>query len=270
MQARRYCYTLNNYTKEEYDELIKLKCDYQIIGKEKGEKGTKHLQGYVEFAGCKRLETLKKINNRIHWEKCLGNQKSNIEYCKKEGNFVTTGAPKIQGKRTDLENAVDLLKEGKDINDIIDEIPSMLRYDKNMERYKMRQNNKPRDFASEVHVLIGEPGSGKTREVHENNKDVWVLPEATSSQWFDGYTGQEVVLIDDFKGNIRYNFLLQLLDRYPMTVNTKGGFTNWRPKKIYITSNYEPEEWYNDIKALRRRFTEVRHKCAGNTMPHTK
>ena len=34
------------------------------------EKKISHLKGYVEFKNQKVLEVLKKINSKIHWEKC--------------------------------------------------------------------------------------------------------------------------------------------------------------------------------------------------------
>ena len=60
-----------------------------IIGKEIGEQGTPHLQGYVEFKDKLRITALKKINNRAHWEKCKGSKDSNLKYCGKDNNYVT-------------------------------------------------------------------------------------------------------------------------------------------------------------------------------------
>lgn len=87
-RARRYCFTLNNYTNEEIDTLTHLFDEY-VIGKETGDEGTPHLQGYVEFKNARSILELKKINNRIHWEKAQGSKEDNIKYCTKEGNFVT-------------------------------------------------------------------------------------------------------------------------------------------------------------------------------------
>lgn len=50
------------------------------------------------------------------------------------------------------------------------------------------------------------------------------------------------------------------MDRYPIGVEKKGGFTWWNPSKIFITTNYHPKEWYDiknrqeSYKALIRRF----------------
>lgn len=87
-QFRHVCFTLNNYTEEEYKQLIEMECKYLVIGKEVGEEGTPHLQGYIEFKTPKRFSTLKNINQRIHWEERRGTAKQASEYCKKEGNFI--------------------------------------------------------------------------------------------------------------------------------------------------------------------------------------
>jgi len=49
-QFRNFVFTLNNYSEEEHETL--LKCDsfkYIIIGREIGDSGTPHLQGYAEL-----------------------------------------------------------------------------------------------------------------------------------------------------------------------------------------------------------------------------
>jgi len=91
-RARRWCFTLNNYSEEEFGTLntyFSTKSLY-IIGKEVGEsKNTPHLQGYAEFKSPMRLDSLKKVNNRMHLENARGNRDENYTYCSKEGNFVS-------------------------------------------------------------------------------------------------------------------------------------------------------------------------------------
>lgn len=88
--AKRWCFTLNNYTEEEICSIVPIvcdKCNIGIIAKECGESGTPHLQGYIEFKTKTRPLTHFKTK-RIHWEKCKGNRQSNIDYCSKEGNVI--------------------------------------------------------------------------------------------------------------------------------------------------------------------------------------
>jgi len=118
-----------------------------------------------------------------------------------------------------------------------------------------------RDLTVEVHW--GVAGTGKTRHVYDKHgiENVFTLIADNSACWFDGYEGEDVLLIDDFKGWITYSMLLKLLDIYPVRLPLKGSFTNACWTKVYITSNYEPSSWYRDVdfNALKRRVHKVYH-----------
>lgn len=81
------------------------------------------------------------------------------------------------------------------------------------------------------------------------------------SLWFDGYMGQEVAVFDDFRPWwCRFDYLLRLLDRYPMQVPVKGGFVNWIPEIIIITTQKSIRDTFTgeyrtdeDIRQLERR-----------------
>lgn len=90
-QSRRWCGTLNNYSKEEYDNILTYfkKNSKYIIGKEIGEKKTPHLQIYFENKSPIKFKTLKNLNIRIHWEKAKGSINDNYKYCSKENNYET-------------------------------------------------------------------------------------------------------------------------------------------------------------------------------------
>lgn len=90
--AIKWCFTYNNYTEDDiktiYDVLCS-KCSRFIIGKEIAPNTkTKHLQGYIEFKTKNRPSSLK-LNNKIHWEKCKGTAQQNIDYCKKDGDYIS-------------------------------------------------------------------------------------------------------------------------------------------------------------------------------------
>lgn len=88
-----WCFTLNNYTEENYNNVLselRYLCKMFVVGKEIGsKKNTPHLQGFMIFKTKKRFETIKAIGdefNKMHLEKCR-NIKASIDYCKKEGTY---------------------------------------------------------------------------------------------------------------------------------------------------------------------------------------
>lgn len=90
---KRYCFTLNNYSEKEYNDLLcffKLNSSNKyIIGREIGESGTPHLQCYCNFANKIRFTALKKICDRLHVEVCRGTEVENLKYCAKELNYTS-------------------------------------------------------------------------------------------------------------------------------------------------------------------------------------
>ena len=85
-----WCFTLNNYTIEDCSSIVRTirhKCKKAIVGKEVGESGTPHLQGYFEFKKKGRPLGIFGIN-RIHFEKSKGNAESNDKYCGKDGDIL--------------------------------------------------------------------------------------------------------------------------------------------------------------------------------------
>lgn len=65
------------------------------------------------------------------------------------------------------------------------------------------------------------------------------------AMWWDGYCGQKVVILDDYRPWwCPFSFMLRLLDRYPIQVQVKGGFVNFVPEKIVITTPKNVEDTF--------------------------
>jgi hypothetical protein len=130
----------------------------------------------------------------------------------------------------------------------------------------------PRTTAPTVIWLSGSTGTGKTRFAYDTalkyfEGDIWA--SSNGLQWFDGYEGQRCALFDDFRSKHvttlpgGFAFLLRLLDRYPMRVPIKGGFVNWNPCTIFITTPDAPAVTFvhrnthipEDMEQLHRRIT---------------
>lgn len=113
----RWCFTLNNYTEDEVkhvQELVPDMATFVLYGKETGEEGTPHLQGYIQFNKDLRLSAIKKKLPRAHLEVARGSPEQNIEYCSKDGDVFTKGKlrQRNSGKRNDLELFKEAVKDG--------------------------------------------------------------------------------------------------------------------------------------------------------------
>jgi len=110
-----------------------------------------------------------------------------------------------------------------------------------------------------VEVYWGRTGTGKSRRAWEE-AGAGSYAKDPCTKWWCGYTGQECVVIDEFRGQIGISHLLRWFDRYPVCVETKGSARPLQATRFYITSNQSPEEWYPELDeatrlALRRRLT---------------
>ena len=263
MQVRCVCFTLNNYSEEEYENIVKFEYKYLIIGKEVGEKKeTPHLQGYMEFVDRKYFSELKKLNERIHWESRRGTQLHAINYCKKEEDWKEWGEKKVQGKRNDLIYFKELaLKEG--MRKVVE--TGTYQEIKTCEVY-LKYKEEQRDFKPEVIWIWGESETGKSRMAATYNDAYW----KDDSKWWDGYDKHETVVIDDFTSSqMKFKPLLRLLDRYPLRVESKGATRQMLAKRIIITSIHTPYTIYQDYikfnslrepyKQLLRRIDKIVH-----------
>lgn len=263
-QGKYWCFTLNNYTVEEEKHVGYLATGehvtYIIFGRERGENGTPHLQGYLELTKKRRLGFVKKLDGlaRAHIELRKGTASEAADYCKKEGDYVEEGEiSRGQGHRSDLDEIKRKLDAGASESEIAEQhFGDWCRMRKSFSAYRdLKLPKTCRDVS--VYVLYGDPGTGKTRFVYEEYPDVCILSDPTL-QWFDGYNGEETVLIDDYRGDANASFMLRLLDRYPLRVPVKGGFKPWAVTTLFITSNMSPPFGHGDIAApLKRRIKKV-------------
>lgn len=286
MTSRAYCFTLNNYTEDDIallsviNEKIRFICWGQEIAPE---TGTPHLQGYVEFKTPLRIAGIKKLNvsfARMHLEVRRGTRDEAKAYCAKgdqsKEEFETTGTngPNYglnvayfefgnweaggSGSRNDL---------GVIRNLAITEGMRGVALTGNMQQIKvaeafLKYHEEPRDWLTEVFWFWGPSGSGKSRAARElfANADFFVKND--NSKWWDGYDGHEAVIIDDFRDSWwSLTEMLSLLDRYEKRVETKGGWRQFKPKQIVVTSIHPPSHMYRiadeDSRQLIRRVTRV-------------
>lgn len=263
--AKHWCFTINNPTEDDFpysDEEALEHFDYVCVGKEVGEQGTPHLQGYVVCAKRMRLAPLSKLLPRAHLLVSRGTPQQASDYCKKDGDYREIGVlPKspavLGGDATKLkyELALQKAKDG-----LIEEIPAdlQIRYYNTFKNISKDYATPPPDAEGTTGLWIyGESGCGKSRYVRDTFSDLYSKP---INKWWDSYRGQENVLIEDVDPTHApyMGYLLKIwADRYAFQAECKGHSIMLRPQQIIVTSQYSIEDVWQDNEtrvALRRRF----------------
>lgn len=257
----RWAWTLNNYSEGDLEVVQAWDCAWMVYGKEIAPTtGTPHLQGAVIWKKKKYLTGCKKMHPTARFSPMKGTPEQNLVYCTKEdpsafvkGTIPDGGALGGQAQIDRWAEAKRLAKEGK-IDDIDSEL--YVKYYNTFQRIAKDHMPKPEDATDVTGVWIwGPPGSGKSRKARAEYPNSYYKMQ---NKWWDGYQGEETVILDDLDCKELGHLLKIWTDRYSFICEAKGGALHIRPKKIVITSNYPPDSlvfgWDpNMVQAITRR-----------------
>lgn len=250
-KKRGYIFVWNNYTEDSvriirsYMEQV----EYGIFGYEVGDLcGTPHLQGYVYFKNARGIKGVVKALKGAHVEGAKGDSLSNQKYSSKSGKFEEFGKLPEQGKRNDLIEIRNRILAGERVDNLAMENPMRYHmYGRTMNYIEdIVLRKKSRKWETKGWWLYGPTYTGKSERAFADFDPDTHYNLMDDHGWWDGYTGQETVIINDFRGEIPYNKLLQMLDKYPFNVNRRG-----RPpapflaKLVIFTSSLSMEQVYH-------------------------
>jgi len=280
MHSRRFCFTINfkksdngEPAVDRQNELDRLRAvleehaRYAIIGKEVGEEGTLHLQGYASMRKMYRFKGIKGlVGDRAHIEEAKGDEEQNFNYCSKEQDFIEIGQRQKPGKRNDLVAIAEMVKEGATMQQVADVAPdTYIRNYRGIAAYAALQTQHYEHDTTRGLWLYGAPGVGKShhaRNFSDAQGDVYIKGQ---NKWFDGYAGEDVLLLDDLDTPVLGHYLKIWADKWACTGEIKGGTVKLQHKYIVVTSNYTPATlWPDDEQmqqAVQRRFKMVH--CTG-------
>jgi len=301
--GRYFVFTVNNPNTKcqpyiSFGDIIgeKIGVSYAIWCLEEGKSHTRHLQGYMQLKSKSKLAALRnKLAFTGGWFcSAKGTAQQNIDYISHTGKHsdkpgllegpwsigeCVTG--KGMGSRSDIDDLVNSIKNGKSVKQLCEQhTNTMLKYFSNATKIQQVLNVSVRRWRTELFIYTGVAGSGKSYKAHKDGQEFLnsigkgdeipydvLIPKKGETLWFQDYTGQSVVIFDDFYGSIDIDTMKRLIDEYPVKVNMKNGHGEFLARRVYITSNIGWRNWWasdllsnsNNENAIVRRITGEQH-----------
>lgn len=282
MTAKCWHFTINNPTAGDEQALEAIRDDldghnvrYIIVGLETAPTtGTPHYQGYVQFKSrVSRKVACERLGNRANVLIARGTAEDNQKYCSKDGNWAEAGEPQFAGERTDLTEVKEMVEKGVHIGKIM-KMTNTLQASSYAEKYA-KYHAPRRTWKTWAAWIWGPSGCGKTNfkakdmylSVKEKRPEIrYFIKKVSTGKWWDGYDGQEFVVIDDVRkgwAGSGYSFMdiLGYCGEEELMVEIKGGVIPFVAKWVVFTSVKPPWEEMKDpaedIQQLKRRLERV-------------
>lgn len=217
--------------------------------------GRFHLHAYLAFDRGIRQGTLRKLLPGAHLIAC----RSNLDalrlkrYVLAKHPFYASGtdlSSRGQGTRTDIVEFRDAIIAGSNDLELLMKFPNQFfRY------YKVityiRTLLPPRDpHPVTVEVWWGITGSGKSwTALTTDPRNSFVLRPRNTGTWFDGYVGQRILIIDEFRANLPFELFKMITDPagFDLTMDAKFGSARCNWEIVLVISNYPINLWYRGV-----------------------
>lgn len=265
--------------------------------------GTPHVHAIFKFNGqitdCERWRRRSGLM-RACVEPIRGSWDQAVEYIRKEGNDAE-GNPRVahrddwgedvwfekldnvphQGKRSDIDPIAEALADGATPADIAKQFPVQhIKYHRGIEaNFACRQVHRRLDGMPRVLTLFGVSGSGKSRAAHLVCGETSRMVKCPSTgAWWDGYQEEDMIVLEEFRGQLTKAAFFRLVDRYSAPLQVKGAVKKCQAKTFVVCSPVHPSNWWTwdgvtqegdgDLESqLRRRLTENPESMIVNCSP---
>lgn len=276
-QSRKWALTINNpldvnMTHEAIIEILqRFSLIYYCLADEIATTGTYHTHIFMYSESPIRFSTIKNRFLVAHIEKAYGSAVENREYILKGGRWENTQKAETSVPDTFVEwgelpaekeeeapemyKLIKALREGKDTMEVIDENPNLAFRIRDIEL--LRQTILEEKFSGEnrkleVSYLYGASGSGKTRSIYQDHdpKTICRITDygGKNGVRFDAYHAHDILVFEEFHGEIPISAMLNFLDIYPLTLPARYSDRVACFTKVYLTSNIALEEQYHDVQ----------------------
>lgn len=275
-QSHRFWFCVLNHPEnvfgniEPYDMIIETSKLWQTkdsrgcaINYEISDTKTPHMHIVLYDSSKCRFSAIKKIFPTIHIEPMFGTKADAFEYINKTGRFEEKSHTLIiqpqyfgniktnsQGARNDIHGIEELIEAGYTPNQIMDMNFHYRKFEKMIRSafFSKRSKTIPSKRDVTVYWHTGESGSGKSytyvslvEEYGEEN--VYLLTDYETGG-LDMYCAESILFMDEFKGNMRFQALLNYLDGYKIQIHCRYANAMALWNTVHITSIYPPDEVY--------------------------
>jgi hypothetical protein len=278
-QAKNWTFTLNNHTEDDILRLERLvdvdrRVKYIIFGREVGENGTPHLQGFVSLNVKLRMTVVKALLGSNPHMEIARNVPASIIYCKKDGNFSEYGEiPGNRGQRNDLEEFKTAVKGGmlslKDIRAthsevyakytrfclefISDNYPMATLEEHDLRPWQerlMRKLEEPADRRKIIFIVDETGNSGKSWFAHWFCNKIGeacqvMLPGKKADMAYALKPGLKCLFLDAPRSKqgefIQYDFLEDLKNGYVFSTKYESRIKSYEPMHVVVNMNEAPD-----------------------------
>lgn len=232
------------------------------VNYEIGDTGNHHMHMVLCDSNKVRFSTIQKLFKGIHIEPMRGSKEQAMDYIFKRGIFAekehTVLVPAVvrgdikdnKGHRKDLDIIQEMLESGMTPNQIMDDNIHFRVYESLIRKqfYRMRQKAMPPQIPRNVIWHVGDSGTGKSHIYVDLCKkygadEIYRLTDYENGG-LDNYCAEKVLIIEEFRGNMRFQQLLCYLDEYPTQIHCRysNSFALWN--EVHVTSVLPPEDVY--------------------------
>lgn len=189
-----------------------------------------------------------------HVEPMMGSFLENEAYCAKDtaGVLAEIGKRPEPGARGDITEIKDLVLDGKlTADDVCVTDPIMFhQYGRTIDRLETIALRKQwRTWMTKGIWYTGPSGSGKSHAVFTDYDPDTHYIKDLSTDWWDGYKGQPIVIFNEFRGNMMsLSKLFDLVDKWPTVVKWRNKESvPFLAKELRITCIHAPRCAYSGV-----------------------
>lgn len=267
-KTRWFCITdWNCNSREEYIDIIGTgQIRYIAYGEEVcPDTKRKHNQMFCYFHNPKNVgvRSLNKIGDMFGKKHCrvkamYGKVQENEAYCSKENKLNKLGDEPKQGARGDFQETCNAVTAGTITVDqvTVDDPLTFHQYGRTLQRLEtIALRKKFRTEMTKGLWYYGPTGTGKSHEAFRDYSPETHYIKNLEEDWWNGYVGQPIIILNEFRGQIKLHELLDLVDKWPKTVKWKNSETvPFLGTLVIITSNSHPHDIYSDTEEQMDQF----------------